>query len=67
MIESLCKGQRILSEKFGYLLLYNTNKVSQSDQVKPMIAGIYEFLNIDDDIKDQRLKWILGFPRFIEH
>ena len=67
MIESLCKGQRILSEKVGYLLLYNSGKVSQSDQVKPIISSIHEFLNIEDEIKESRLRWILGFPRFIEH
>lgn len=67
MIESLCKGNRILSEKLGYLLLYNCNKVNQSDHVKPIIASIHEYLNIDDENKANRLNWILGFPRFIEH
>lgn len=67
MIEGLCKGHRILSEKLGYLLLYNSSKVSQSDQVKPIISSIHEYLNIDDEIKESRLRWILGFPRFIEH
>lgn len=67
MIQQLCEGNRLLSEKLGYLLLVNCAKVNQSDQVKPIIASIHEFLNIDDEMKDKRVGWILGFPKFIEH
>ena len=51
----------------GYLLLNKCAGVNQSDQVKPIVASIHEYLEIDDDLKKLRLEWILGFPYYIEH
>lgn len=55
MIEELCKGDSILSEKMGYLLLNKCAGVNQSDQVKPIVASMHEFLKIDDDLKKNRI------------
>ena len=55
MIEELCKGDNTLSEKMGYLLLNKCGAVNQSDQVKPIVASMQEFLNIDDELKNQRI------------
>ena len=67
MIEELCKGNHILSEKMGYLLLNKCAAVNQSDQVKPIVASIHEFLRVNDDLAKLRVEWILGFPYYIEH
>lgn len=65
MIEDLCKDDSVLSEKMGYLLLSKSASVNQSDQIKPIVASIHEYLNIDDDLKQMRVEWILGFPYYI--
>lgn len=51
----------------GFLLLNGATKVTHSDHAKPIIASIYEFLNVEDEIKRDRFNWIIGFPIYIEH
>lgn len=51
----------------GFLLLSNCSNVQQSDQVKPIIASILEFLKINDDLREKRVEWIIGFPTYVEH
>ena len=48
MVEYLCKDDRPLSEKFAYLILVETGKVSQSDEIKPIITTINRFIQIKD-------------------
>lgn len=48
MLSTLCKDNRINSEKMGYLLLNSVTSVAQSDYVKPIIASIHEYLSIQD-------------------
>ncbi len=49
----------------GFLLLTNCSNVQQSDQVKPIIASIHEYLKIDDALKEKRVEWIIGFPTYV--
>lgn len=39
----------------GFLLLNSCSNAQQSDQVKPIIASIHEYLKIDDDLKKRRI------------
>ena len=51
LIEYLCKNNSVISEKMGYLLLTTCSNVQQSEQVKPIIASIHEYLKIEDALK----------------
>jgi hypothetical protein len=51
----------------AYMILNETFKVSQSDEVKSKIATIHQFLNINDALQEKRKEWILGFPQYIEN
>lgn len=44
LVDYLCRGDRPLSEKFAYLLLVETGKVTQSDEIKPIISSVIRFL-----------------------
>lgn len=65
MVEYLCKDDRPLSEKFAYLILIETGKVGQSDEIKPIITTILRFLEIKDDYQEHRLSWLIGFPQYL--
>lgn len=39
----------------GFLLLNTFTNVQQSDQAKPIIASMHEYLKIDDDLKKRRI------------
>ena len=66
LVDYLCKDNRPLSEKFAYLLLNEINKVSQSDEIKPIIASAFKFLQIKDDFEKERVFWLVGFPQYTE-
>lgn len=66
LVDFLCRNDRPLSEKFGYLLLVEIGKVSQSDEVKPIIASALKFLEVKDDYEPHRLGWLVGFPHYNE-
>ena len=51
----------------GYMLLHNCSNVQTSDNLRPVIASMHEYLNIEDELKLKRASWILGFPTFVEH
>lgn len=51
----------------GYMLLLNCSSVQQSDQLKPIISSIHDYLNINDDLREKRHYWILGFPQYVYH
>lgn len=55
IIETLCKNNSVISQKMGFLLLNTFSNVQQSDQAKPIIASIHEYLKIDDDLKKRRI------------
>jgi hypothetical protein len=41
--------------------------VSQSDEIKPIVASVYRFLEIKDDFEQMRVDWLIGFPQYIEN
>lgn len=67
IIDYVCRNDRPLSEKFAYLILVETGKVSQSDDIKPIIASAHRFLAIKDDFEQLRVEWLIGFPQYIEN
>jgi len=67
MVEYLCKDDRALSEKFAYLILVETGKVTQSDEIKPIISTIHKFIDIKDEWQENRLTWLIGFPQWVEN
>ena len=38
------------------------NQAQISREIKPVLESIKKYLEIEDDLKQQRLEWILGFP-----
>ena len=67
IITNLCKNNSEMSQKVALILLKESAKVSQSDQIKPIITSIFEFLEIEDCFSKPRLKWIIGYPNLIYH
>lgn len=67
IVEYLCRDDRPLSEKFAYLILVETGKVTQSDEVKPIISAVLRFLEIKDDFSKDRVSWLIGFPQYVEN
>lgn len=51
LIDFICKDNQILSEKFAYLILMETAKVSQSDEVKAIILTMHKFIEIKDSMQ----------------
>lgn len=60
IIEIVCRNHPVNSERLGYLILHEITKVAHSDEVKPIIEAIHQFLDIKDDLSQQRLEWIMG-------
>ena len=55
LVKVSCKNNAINTERFAYLLLINTSKVTHSDEMKPIMAATDRFLSIEDDLVQSRL------------
>lgn len=64
LISSLCKGSLPLSEKVAVVLLrgiYN----SSYNNAQPFLDAVSAFVQINDEYRDYRLKWVYGMPTII--
>jgi hypothetical protein len=55
LVEEICKNDDVLSEKMAFLILNEAAKVSQSDNIKPIVAVIHKYLSIEDNLKQKRI------------
>lgn len=55
MIDMVCRNNSVNSERMAYLLLSNISKVCHSDDIKPLIEGVHQYLAIDDALRPARI------------
>ena len=67
IVEYLCKDDRALSQKFAYLILVEANRVTQSDEIKPIVAAILRFVEIKDEYQKDRINWLIGFTQYCQN
>ena len=62
-----CLNNPVNSERLAYLFNYNITKVSHSDDVKPLIEGVFQYIAIDDALRPARVEWLMGYPQLVWH
>lgn len=67
MIDMVCRDNAVNSERMAFLFNYGISKVSHSDDVKPLIEGVHQFVAIDDGMRAARIEWVLGYPQLVYH
>jgi|JI6StandDraft_1071083.scaffolds.fasta_scaffold19444_1 hypothetical protein len=66
-ISNICRNNSVVSERVAYCISEGLMKVTHSDDSKPLIESIIEYINIKDDLTDQRKEWIIGMPQLEYH
>ena len=63
-LANMCKGNFQLSRKVSkvFIKAFNT---SNSDNLKCYLKALKPFLRIDDEFKQMKLEWILGFTQIV--
>lgn len=63
LLNIICHENTVNSEKFAHLILYSMSKIYHSDDIKPLIEAMHEFLSLDDSLKKKRVEWLMGIPQ----
>jgi hypothetical protein len=66
-ISSICRGNAVVSERMAYSISEGLLKVTHSDESKPYIESIIEYLGINDELAGKRKEWIIGMPQLEYH
>lgn len=64
LVKSICPGNINASEKAAVVLLRGINK-SNTDTIQPYLQVLHEFVLIDDEFQDLRIKWVVGQPTLV--
>ena len=66
-VSSICRNNAVVSERVAYCISDGLMKVKHSDDSKPLIESIVEYLGIKDDLSEHRKEWIIGMPQLEYH
>ena len=53
-ISNICRDNAVVSERIAYCISDGLMKVKHSDDSKPLIESIIEYLGVKDDLTEQR-------------
>ena len=59
IVKVFCSKNLRASEKVAFVLLRGITK-SNYDTLQPYLSVLHEFVLIDDDYQDMRIKWVIG-------
>lgn len=62
-VASICRNNSLVSERLAYCISECLMKVTHSDDSKPIIETVIEFLSIKDELTQQRKEWVIGMAQ----
>jgi hypothetical protein len=66
-VSNICRSNSLISERVAYTISDCLMKVTHSDDSKPIIESIIEFISIKDDLTKLRKEWVIGMAQLEYH